>query len=57
MIRKNLGLCGAAAMLLALLSVAAGCGGGDGGGGSGTIALLLPENHTPRYEAADRPDL
>lgn len=43
-------------MLLALVLLAAGCGGGDGGGGSGTIALLLPENHTPRYEAADRPD-
>jgi len=37
--------------------VAAGCGGGGGGGGGGpTIALLLPENQTPRYEAHDRPD-
>ena len=43
-------------MLLALLSIAAGCGSDNGGGGSGTIALLLPENHTPRYEAADRPN-
>ncbi|MDQ2630955.1 MAG: sugar ABC transporter substrate-binding protein [Actinomycetota bacterium] len=44
----------------------AGCGGGDddttggggggGGGGSATIALLLPENETPRYETNDRPD-
>jgi D-xylose transport system substrate-binding protein len=45
--------------LLALAGlVAAGCGsGGGGGGGSGpTIALLLPENQTPRYEAHDRPD-
>ena len=56
MIRKNVGVGGAAAMLLALVLVAAGCGGDDGGGGSGTIALLLPENHTPRYEASDRPD-
>jgi D-xylose transport system substrate-binding protein len=43
-------------MLLALVLVAAGCGGGDDNGGGKTIALLLPENHTPRYEAADRPD-
>jgi D-xylose transport system substrate-binding protein len=55
MFRKNFGLGGAAAMLLTLVLVAAGCG-GDGGGGSGTIALLLPENHTPRYEASDRPN-
>ena len=56
MFRKNLGVGGAAAMLLALVFVAAGCGSDDGGGGSGTIALLLPENHTPRYEASDRPN-
>ena len=55
MFRKNFGVGGAAAMLLTLVLVAAGCG-GDGGGGSGTIALLLPENHTPRYEASDRPN-
>ena len=45
--------------LLALAGlVAAGCGGDDGSGGGGgpTIALLLPENQTPRYEAHDRPD-
>jgi D-xylose transport system substrate-binding protein len=33
-------------------------GGGGGGGGSsktGAIALLLPESHTARYEAQDRP--
>jgi len=40
--------------------VAAGCGGnaaaGGGGGGGPKIALLLPENQTPRYEAHDRPD-
>ena len=41
--------------LLALAGLAAaGCGGGGGGGD--TIALLLPENQTPRYEAHDRPD-
>src|SRR3954451_7182836 len=31
-------------------------GGGGGGGGSATIAFLLPENQTPRYEAHDRPE-
>jgi len=45
--------------LLALALVAGGCGDDDGGGGEGgggaTIALLLPENQTPRYEASDRP--
>ena len=33
-----------------------GCGGGRTTVGGRTIALLLPENHTPRYEAADRPN-
>src|SRR3954462_13430857 len=50
---------GPAVLLLVALAglVAAGCGGGGGGGGGGpTIALLLPENQTPRYEAHDRPD-
>jgi D-xylose transport system substrate-binding protein len=49
--------------LTALALVAAGCGssddttgGGGGGGGGSTIALLLPENETPRYETNDRPD-
>ena len=56
MFRKNFGLGGAAAMLLALAALAAGCGSDNGGGGSGTIALLLPENHTPRYESSDRPN-
>lgn len=41
------------------LAVLAGCGddddGGGGGGGGPTVALLLPENQTPRYESADRP--
>jgi D-xylose transport system substrate-binding protein len=42
-------------VLLVLVIVAAGCGGSSGGGGA-TIALLLPENETPRYESDDRPD-
>jgi D-xylose transport system substrate-binding protein len=55
-----------AASLLLIGAVGAGCGGddettggeaGEGGGGGGTIAILLPENETPRYEAADRPEL
>jgi D-xylose transport system substrate-binding protein len=52
----------AMAVLGALALVAAGCGssnnnsgGGGGGGGSGSIALLLPESHTARYESQDRP--
>jgi len=40
--------------LLAIGLVAAGCGGSDDGGTK--IALLLPENETPRYETNDRPD-
>ncbi len=40
--------------LIAVALVAAGCGGGGGGGPK--IALLLPENETPRYEAHDRPE-
>jgi D-xylose transport system substrate-binding protein len=45
----------AAGALLAIALVAAGCGGSSGGGGT-KIALLLPENETPRYETNDRPD-
>jgi D-xylose transport system substrate-binding protein len=56
MFRRNLGVGAAAAILLGLVVLATGCGGGGGGGGGKKIALLLPENHTPRYEAADRPD-
>jgi D-xylose transport system substrate-binding protein len=56
MFRKKGRLAGAMAMLLTFVIVAAGCGDDGGGGGSGTIALLLPENHTPRYEASDRPN-
>jgi D-xylose transport system substrate-binding protein len=57
--------------LVAVAAVVAGCGGGSsssssstteessGGGGEGgsyKIALLLPENETPRYESDDKPD-
>jgi D-xylose transport system substrate-binding protein len=45
----------ALAALLVIAFVAAGCGGSSGGGGA-KIALLLPENETPRYESDDRPD-
>src|ERR1700710_2787173 len=41
--------------LLVIVLVVAGCGGSSGGGGT-KIALLLPENETPRYETNDRPD-
>jgi D-xylose transport system substrate-binding protein len=33
-----------------------GGGAGDGGGGGGSIALLLPESKTARYESQDRPN-
>jgi D-xylose transport system substrate-binding protein len=56
MLYRNVRFGGAAAILLALVLMAAGCGSDNGGGGSGTIALLLPENHTPRYESRDRPE-
>jgi D-xylose transport system substrate-binding protein len=58
--------------LLVIVVVVAACGGGGGsttgestgegggeeggGGGGGTIALLLPESKTSRYEAHDRPE-
>jgi D-xylose transport system substrate-binding protein len=46
-------------VLLFALALLAGCGddddGGGGDGGGATIAFLLPENQTPRYEASDRP--
>src|SRR4051812_24818772 len=43
--------------VLAAGSLLAACGSdnGGGGGGGGSIALLLPEAKTARYEAADRP--
>jgi D-xylose transport system substrate-binding protein len=43
------------AAFLAVIVTALGCGGGGGGGGP-KIALLLPENETPRYEAHDKPE-
>src|SRR6187200_197478 len=54
----------AVAGLAVIALVAVGCGGSDdttgggggGGGSSATIALLLPENETPRYETNDKPD-
>jgi D-xylose transport system substrate-binding protein len=50
----------AVAALSVLALVATGCGSsnnksGGGGGGGGTIALLLPESHTARYESQDKP--
>jgi len=51
-VSKRLALVGTALIALAMLGI--GCGGGDGGGTK--IALLLPENETPRYEAHDRPE-
>lgn len=47
-------------VLVVALALLAGCGdddddGGGGDGGGATIAFLLPENQTPRYEASDRP--
>ena len=36
-------------------STSGGGGGGDSGGGGKTIALLLPETKTTRYEEKDRP--
>ena len=55
----------AAAGLVVIAMIAVGCGGGSettsggggGGGGGGTIALLLPENETPRYETNDKPGI
>jgi D-xylose transport system substrate-binding protein len=51
----------AGVLALALGAVASGCGDDDDGGsgsgssGSGTIALLLPESKTARYETQDKP--
>jgi D-xylose transport system substrate-binding protein len=58
----------AAGALIALVLIVAGCGSSDSttssgnegssgaGGGDFTIALMLPENETPRYETNDKPD-
>jgi D-xylose transport system substrate-binding protein len=64
-IRRALAFAAAAALSIGGLAA---CGGGNGnntstsggtsttgGGPSGTVALLLPENKTARYEADDRP--
>lgn len=48
-------LVGIGCALLAVGLLVAGCGGSSGGGGT-KIALLLPENETPRYESNDKPD-
>src|SRR5438874_1055261 len=56
MLRSGLGRIGIlGAGLTGIALMAAGCGGGGGGGGP-TVALLLPENQTARYETHDRPD-
>ena len=44
-----------AAVGAAIVLAACGGGGGGGGGGGHTIALLLPESKTTRYESQDRP--
>jgi D-xylose transport system substrate-binding protein len=45
----------AVAVLASGVALAA-CGGGGGSGGGKTIALLLPEHTTARYETQDRPN-
>src|SRR5881275_2516148 len=51
-----------AVVVIAAGAIAAGCGSSSSssssssGGGSGTVALLLPENGTARYESHDHPD-
>jgi D-xylose transport system substrate-binding protein len=46
----------AAFLSFAAILLVVGCGSSnDDSGGGPTIALLLPENQTPRYESADRP--
>jgi D-xylose transport system substrate-binding protein len=63
--RRALALTAAAALSIGGLAACGGGGngnsstsgtsGGSGGGKSGTIALLLPENKTTRYESQDKP--
>jgi D-xylose transport system substrate-binding protein len=48
--------CGSSGSSSASNSSAGGSSSSGGGATSGKIALLLPENKTARYEAADRPD-
>jgi D-xylose transport system substrate-binding protein len=53
---RRVGLAAVAVLALALGVAACGDGGGGGGGGGGgTIAFLLPESKTARYESQDRP--
>jgi D-xylose transport system substrate-binding protein len=62
--RLRLGMLAVACVLAAGVLLAAcgdddddgGGGGGGGGGGSGTIAWLLPESKTARYESQDNPN-
>ena len=61
MARRKLRALAALAAVLALTLGIAACGddddgGGGGGDGGGTIALLLPETKTTRYEEQDRPN-
>src|SRR5215217_3754302 len=42
--------------VMALALAACGDDDDDDGGGGGTIALLLPESHTARYESQDKPN-
>ena len=44
-----------AAMMLWLVAALAGCAAGDASGSAGSIALLLPDAKTARYETFDRP--
>jgi D-xylose transport system substrate-binding protein len=57
--RYGYGLIAAAVVALGLSACGGdddnGGGGGGGGGGGKTIAFLLPENQTARYESSDRP--
>src|SRR4051794_41525832 len=58
--RRVWALIAAAAVVLGA-AIFAGCGSSGGGGGSdsekgGTIALLLPETKTTRYEEQDKPN-
>lgn len=56
--RKIAALVGSVALIALPVTVAA-CGSDDDGGGGGkggTIALLLPESKTARYESQDRPN-
>ena len=67
-VKRRFSLIAVIAILAAGMAIAAcgdddddgGGGGGDGGGGdsggSGSIALLLPETKTARYESQDRPN-